>query len=98
MININKLGIDTSDANQVQEFFNKITKQVPAEGAVHEFVFDVNYINGPSALLKACSLAGIPNVDGSRMNLMQAAIAFGHSNQLIDSKDEILQVMEAAII
>tara|TARA_Y100000591_G_C21714370_1_gene635289 strand:- start:83 stop:907 length:825 start_codon:yes stop_codon:yes gene_type:complete len=64
----------------------------------NQFVFDVNYINGPSALLKACSSAGIPNVDGSRMNLMQAAIAFGHSNQLIDSKDEILRVMEAAII
>ena len=69
-----------------------------ATNSKNQFVFDVNYINGPSALLKACSSAGIQNVDGSRMNLMQAAIAFGHSNKLIDSKDEILGVMEAAII
>ena len=43
MINIDKLGIDTSDANQVQDFFNNITKQAPDESAVYEFVFDVNF-------------------------------------------------------
>tara|TARA_B100000989_G_scaffold68734_1_gene47912 strand:- start:22252 stop:23076 length:825 start_codon:yes stop_codon:yes gene_type:complete len=64
----------------------------------NSFVFDVNYINSPSQLLKTCSLNGIPNVDGSRMNLMQAAIAFGHANQLVDVKDEILKVMESAIL
>lgn len=61
------------------------------------YVFDVNYINSPSLLLQTCSSRGIANADGSRMNLMQAAIAFGHSNQMIEFQDEILRVMKAAI-
>jgi shikimate dehydrogenase len=61
------------------------------------FVFDVNYIDSPSALLQACQSNGISSVDGSRMNLMQAAIAFGKSNNLSSIQDEILSVMEDAI-
>jgi shikimate dehydrogenase len=61
------------------------------------FIFDINYIDSPSALLRACKSNGIPCVDGSRMNLMQAAIAFGKANNLSSIQNEILSVMENAI-
>ena len=65
--------------------------------AEHLFIFDINYIDSPSALLRGCQLNGIPSVDGSRMNLMQAAIAFGKSNNLSSIQDEILGIMQDAI-
>jgi shikimate dehydrogenase len=63
----------------------------------NHFIFDVNYINGPSKLLQKCKEKNIDCADGSRMNLMQAAIAFARANKMSHEIDKILKVMEDSI-
>lgn len=63
----------------------------------NHFIFDVNYINSPSKLLQKCKEKNIDCADGSRMNLMQAAIAFARANKMSHETDKILKVMEDSI-
>ena len=60
-------------------------------------IFDVNYINSPSQLLKDSKEIGLECIDGSRMNLMQAALAFNLANNDIFDQNELLEIMVAAI-
>jgi shikimate 5-dehydrogenase len=64
----------------------------------HALVFDVNYINSPSKLLRDAKELGMQVMDGSRMNLMQAAIAFHQSNYEVElSQEEIFDLMLRSI-
>ncbi len=60
-------------------------------------IFDVNYINAPSKLLRDAEDLGLETLDGSRMNLMQATLAFNLANGNRFEQGEILAVMEKEI-
>ena len=60
-------------------------------------LFDVNYINSPSKLLRDASILNIKNIDGSRMNLMQAVIGFCLANNLTGKENLVREHMQNAI-
>ena len=60
-------------------------------------LFDVNYINSPSKLLRDASSLSLNCIDGSRMNLMQAVIGFCLANDLVGKEDVVHQHMLEAI-
>ena len=60
-------------------------------------IFDVNYINSPSKLLRDADKLGLNYIDGSRMNIMQAVIAFSTANNLIGEEERVLEIMNRAV-
>ena len=62
------------------------------------FIYDVNYINSPNQLLRFCEELDIRHEDGSKMNIMQAVIAFSKALNMENSSDEILNVMKNAVL
>lgn len=92
IVNCTSVGRDGSKENKIiinDENLKKVNKNC--------LIFDVNYINAPSKLLSDAENLGIETLDGSRMNLMQAALAFNLANNNNFEQEEILSVMEKEV-
>ena len=93
VINCTSVGKDGSDNESIisRDLLN-------ANASNNLFIYDVNYINSPNQLLRFCKELDIKHEDGSKMNIMQAVIAFSKALDMDNSSDEILDVMKNAVL
>ena len=91
LINCTSIGKDGNEEDSI------LTSNQLALLNEQVLLFDVNYINSPSKLLRDASILNIKNIDGSRMNLMQAVIGFCLANNLTGKENLVLEHMQNAI-
>ena len=56
-------------------------------------VYDIIYVPLKTTLLKNSEKLGLRTINGLRMNLIQAVLAYSYTNQTVLAKEEIYRIM-----
>tara|TARA_B100002019_G_C21150892_1_gene538189 strand:+ start:161 stop:991 length:831 start_codon:yes stop_codon:yes gene_type:complete len=91
LINCTSVGKDGADNEEI------LSREQLEHTNPNVLIFDVNYINSPSKLIRDAQSLSLNSIDGSRMNLMQAVIGFCLANDMEGQENLVHRYMLEAL-
>jgi shikimate dehydrogenase len=91
LINCTSVGKDGADNTEI------LSREQLQQTNPNVLIFDVNYINSPSKLIRDAQSLSLNSIDGSRMNLMQAVIGFCLANDMEGQENIVHRYMLEAL-